>query len=60
MKPEFDGRFFDKIFADDTFDYINFGRPEGAPEDWFNGHIKEFMVFDELLSDSQMNELTRV
>jgi hypothetical protein len=46
------------VFADDTLESLNFGRPE---EDyWFNGHIKEFMVFDELLSDNQMNELTRV
>jgi len=44
-------------FSDNALEKINFGRPE---EDfWFNGHIKEFMVFDELLSDSQMNELTR-
>jgi len=44
-------------FNDNALEKIIFGRPE---EDYFfNGHIKEVMVFDELLSDNQMNELTR-
>jgi hypothetical protein len=46
------------VYADDTLKNIRFGKPEG--DAWFDGHIKEFMVFDELLSDSQMNELTSV
>jgi hypothetical protein len=45
-------------FNDNALEKIIFGRPE--EDHCFNGHIKEVMVFDELLSDSQMNELTSV
>ena len=46
------------VFNDNALEKIIFGKPE---EDYFfNGHIKEVMVFDELLSDSQMQELTIV
>jgi hypothetical protein len=45
-------------FNDNALEKIIFGRPE--EDHFFNGHIKEVMVFDELLSDSQMNELTSV